>query len=766
VSEDLGRAQSPSNGRLDSWKEIATYLRRTVRTVQNWERNERLPVHRHRHGTRGTVYALPEEIDAWLAQRSEAPAQTPSPAPSRRRLAWLGAAGTIVLLAVASGLFLLGRRMSPASAGSVRSPRQNILVTAFENRTGEPLFDGTLEAALERELARSTHVSVVPRPRIEDALRLMRRPPETALDAAVGREVCIRDGGIPVLIAGRVEGSAELYRIDAVVIEAATGKVVAIFDEEASAVGAVAEAVRRLGRGLREALGEARERIRETEASLSKVTTPSLRALQLYSDADRIMLRGGGSAAAEPLLRQAVAMDPEFASAWIHLAWSIRNQRKPESEYLQAAARALELAAASSPVERLFIEGSYYSMSGDLERAIATYEELLLLQPDHFWAVNNITVHLRQLGDPNRASRYLVREAELRPQNLPGNFAAAQNLLRSGQLEKARPFVERGISILGVGIPGENPWIVAWMRLYPAWELWLQGNLEASEREYETLRASLAGMSGPERVAFAGSLIFAYRALGQTERARSLYSELPWEPIWKGIDAFNVNDREGVERYLLQPLPSDADPPSALLLGWERALYLARAGYVRPGRDLLAKASAEAAESPEATLVRAQLDLVDGHTNDGLRALDEVRAAEGVEPLTNFLAALMLGLELRTLGNPEASRVVLEEASAWRTRDHTVQEAWLAARGELMHTYRDLGRQADADQIEDELRRLLARADPDYWLLCELAHRPEECYAVARGGPLDAEPSANAGSLVSTAASSVSEATSNGGHGR
>jgi hypothetical protein len=249
-------------------------------------------------------------------------------------------------------------------------------------------------------------------------------------------------------------------------------------------------------------------------------------------------------------------------------------------------------------------------------------------------------------------------------------------------------------------------------------------------------------------------LIFAYRALGQTERARSLYHEVPWEVTWKGIDAFNVNDRRGVLRHLLTPLPSDAYPPSSLLLGWERALYLGRAGYVLPARELLEKANAEAAATPEATLVRAQLDLVEGRTTDGLRALDQVRVAEGVEPLTNFLAALMLGLELRTLNRPEASRVVLEEASAWRTRDHTVQEAWLAARGELMHTYRDLGRQTDADRIEDELRRLLARADSDYWLLCELAYRPEECYSVARDGPLDAAPSANAASLASTSASS------------
>src|ERR1700739_1902673 len=56
--------------RLDSWKEIATYLQRGVRTVRRWERQEGLPVHRHVHGKQATVYAFAHEIDNWLKSRS------------------------------------------------------------------------------------------------------------------------------------------------------------------------------------------------------------------------------------------------------------------------------------------------------------------------------------------------------------------------------------------------------------------------------------------------------------------------------------------------------------------------------------------------------------------------------------------------------------------------------------------------------------------------------------------------------------------------
>ena len=54
---------------LDSWKEIAAYLNRSVRTVTRWEREESLPVHRHLHSKSGSVYAFKAELDEWWKNR-------------------------------------------------------------------------------------------------------------------------------------------------------------------------------------------------------------------------------------------------------------------------------------------------------------------------------------------------------------------------------------------------------------------------------------------------------------------------------------------------------------------------------------------------------------------------------------------------------------------------------------------------------------------------------------------------------------------------
>jgi tetratricopeptide (TPR) repeat protein len=56
--------------RLDSWKEIANYLKREVRTVQLWEKKEGLPVHRHFHNSLGTVFAFRSEIEEWGAMQA------------------------------------------------------------------------------------------------------------------------------------------------------------------------------------------------------------------------------------------------------------------------------------------------------------------------------------------------------------------------------------------------------------------------------------------------------------------------------------------------------------------------------------------------------------------------------------------------------------------------------------------------------------------------------------------------------------------------
>jgi len=91
--------------RLESWKEIARYLQASVRTVQLWERERNLPVHRLPGGKRSRVFAFGDEIEAWLRQASsDSLPETPrGDAPRTRASAPSPTAGMdLLVLALAS----------------------------------------------------------------------------------------------------------------------------------------------------------------------------------------------------------------------------------------------------------------------------------------------------------------------------------------------------------------------------------------------------------------------------------------------------------------------------------------------------------------------------------------------------------------------------------------------------------------------------------------------------------------------------------------
>jgi hypothetical protein len=62
---------------LNSWKEIAAYLDRGVRTVQRWERELHLPVRRIGSGKRSPVCATVKELNFWISTTGAARAQQP-----------------------------------------------------------------------------------------------------------------------------------------------------------------------------------------------------------------------------------------------------------------------------------------------------------------------------------------------------------------------------------------------------------------------------------------------------------------------------------------------------------------------------------------------------------------------------------------------------------------------------------------------------------------------------------------------------------------
>jgi len=180
-SFEIPPVEKPSDKRLDSWKEIAAYVNRDVTTVQRWEKREGMPVHRHLHEKRGSVYALTEELDGWIQSRrarleetEEKPPVEPPPiipqeygARPARRIPLRFALATILCLGVLAAAWLLFRHRAPAAGETgIRS----IAVLPLRNLSGDPaqdyLADGISEALIGRlanihNLHVTSHTSVI-----------------------------------------------------------------------------------------------------------------------------------------------------------------------------------------------------------------------------------------------------------------------------------------------------------------------------------------------------------------------------------------------------------------------------------------------------------------------------------------------------------------------------------------------------------------------------------------------------------------------------
>ena len=743
-----------SEGWLESWKEIAGYLRRSVRSARRWEKEEGLPIHRHPHARGDSVYAYKAELDAWWQNRgagvrdsgAESAAATPPvpeesaaaaaaasarepeaiqkvDLPKKPRTAFLLGVGLSV--AVLVGVAWVSRREASSSPKRPALPfeaREWVLVSAFENRSGQAQLDGTIEYALERELSNSRYVNVVPRERIGDALRLMRKPPDTRVDSAVGREICLRDGEIRALITGRIEKAGPKYLLTAELIDPAHGTPVASDTEEAAGDAQILPAARRISDRVRTMLGEDVPVTRGEDGTLEKVTTPSLSALRLYSQADAL-IKTGGDAAAEELLRQAVAEDPEFASAHLLLGYSIYNQGRPTAEYLPEMEKAFLLSERTTERERYFIRGSYYFSSGQKEKGIAALEALLSIYPDHFWALNNLSINYPFLGREKDGARMAVRLANLRPKDFGANSTAAWDLARlDTEPDPALTtlYVRRAQSLVSPEVVESGSFDVAWVELYDARDHWLNGDAAGALALATTFEQRWSSTSLLKKDDALSQLGCFYVILGRLKKGEEIFHREVDPSQDLASLALLRKDREEFARY------SGAIFPRTYDQRLEKVGLLIRGGFVNQAeKDLAGVKEVEEASFNQGMIdaVRGELAMARGDAAETIRQLTKCQEKNPNVGRHYFLWGIeTLASAMSRQGDLSGAIRMLEQGLKHKRKAISVSNGVLWEQDEvaLARLYRKAGRLADAQRVESELARLVAVADSDDPILVDL----------------------------------------------
>ena len=151
LSTDPPIEPSSREDRLESWKEIASYLNRSERTVRRWEEKEGLPIHRLQHDKRGSVYTYGSELDWWRESRTQLLTAEPAGGVSldagvgRAGRRWVPASIAIVLVGLAAGILLVALRPSAGSKAPKPEALRAFKQAAFYSNAGRVQVQSGIE---------------------------------------------------------------------------------------------------------------------------------------------------------------------------------------------------------------------------------------------------------------------------------------------------------------------------------------------------------------------------------------------------------------------------------------------------------------------------------------------------------------------------------------------------------------------------------------------------------------------------------------------
>jgi adenylate cyclase len=376
--------------RLDSWKEIAAYLKRGARTVQRWEREESLPVHRLRHDKLGSVYAYKSELDQWWSNR-----------------------------------------------GVELQPRQNpsVAVLPFADLSPEKdqqyFCDGMAEEMIDT-------LSRIPALRVVSRTASFHAPGGGAGFREIGKRL-----GVASLLEGSVRKAGSRLRIAVRLTEAETGFHLwsEQYNRELKEVFAVQDEI---AKRVAEALGR----------TLAAAPPEGLEADEYYRRGRAYYYQYSPRSVecALHLFLRAMEIDPESAEPYAGLAdcWSYLYLYSDRSEILReqaewASGKAVEIDRRCAQAQAS--RGLTLSLDGHNQEAEAAFETALQIDPGLFEANYFYARHCFTLRHFTKAAELYEQSAASRPEDYQPPLLVAQVYDALGRADDARAARRKGVDL-------------------------------------------------------------------------------------------------------------------------------------------------------------------------------------------------------------------------------------------------------------------------------------------------------------------------------
>jgi Flp pilus assembly protein TadD len=373
----------------------------------------------------------------------------------------VAAAMVAVLVLVAGTWWFAGSRR----AALAREP-VSVLIGDLANTTGEPLFEGALEQALQIGLEGAPFITSFNRNQARKLASAQNPNGKGRLDDATARLVSTSQG-IKLVVGGSVERHGDGYLLQVNASDPVSNKKVASASAEAGSKAEVLKAVDTVTTKLRRQLGEVKPSPAFPVAA-ETFTTQSLEAMQAYAAAQDAQFQGNQELSIQEF-RKAIAADPQCGRAYSGLALTLANRgERDEAEtfFREALARLDRM----TERERYRTRGAYYLLTRDSRKAVEEYSRLVEQFPADSAGHMNLALAYFWSRDMQKALAQGTRAAEIYPKQVTAHSNLALYAMYGSDFDLAqkeaetaremnpsyvKPHVALALSLLATGRPDE-----------------------------------------------------------------------------------------------------------------------------------------------------------------------------------------------------------------------------------------------------------------------------------------------------------------------
>ena len=401
-------------------------MKRDVTTVQRWEKREGMPVHRHLHDKRGSVYALSSELDAWFEDRkprlqaedperrveaSEQPERESGQRTARAARLLLLAAAMAVVVAVV--VYILTRSRTVAATGRKITSLAVLPMKNFSGDPGQQYFVDGLTDELTTDLAKLGSLRVISRSSAMSYAGTGKALPQISKELKVD-----------AVLTGTVERSGSRVRVRTELVRPATDEVLWA-DSYDRDLGDVLHLESEVAQTIAREVGiklapQARQRLEHKSTTSPEAHDDYLRALYFIDRDDK-----EGAIKCMQYLQEATTKDPNYAAAYALLApcydlayyFDLLSGSQAASMEKAVAMKAVELDDGLAEAHYMLAD-DYFEHAWDFSSAEREYKRALELDPNSSAAHEGYSDYLRLTGTMDKGVEEIRRAHELDPLSL------------------------------------------------------------------------------------------------------------------------------------------------------------------------------------------------------------------------------------------------------------------------------------------------------------------------------------------------------------